>query len=124
MTVCVACHCRAWELPRREYGDASGYAPQSRPHIPFEGTSTSRADYTPKQLECPQYYAGSTGGAPQYAGVPETRDFTSEARAAHGWKEPESVCPAALLPPAPPASAQCVTCSPVALISFGGVGVD
>jgi len=94
---------KAWELPRRDFSSEAEWqaAMAARPRIPFEGKSTSQEAYTAKPIERPVYGAAPVG----YVPAPDTRDFTSEARAAHGWKEPEPVCPAALLPPPPPSQA-------------------
>lgn len=91
---------KAWDLPARPTYDPS-QVPE-RPRIPFEGRSTAQEAYTPKQLERP---GTGSGGSYAYVAVPDTRDFKSEASAAHGWKAAELPCPAALLPPPPAATA-------------------
>lgn len=124
----VTCHVRAWELPKREGMSPAEWAAltAARPHIPFDGRTTAQVctqpcvyaypinhcalapatqeAYTAKPLERPP--TAPVGYS--YAPVPDNRDFKSESRAQHDWKEPEPICPAALLPPPPPASSGCV----------------
>jgi hypothetical protein len=93
---CCAFH-RRWELPPQA---ALGPTATARPHIPFEGRTTASEAYTPKAL--PAYPGPQAGAGLEYKPMTDCRDFSTEARDTLTWKQPPDVCPAALLPPAPP----------------------
>lgn len=73
-------------------------APHVNPHK-FDGTSSYRSDFVPKQIEQQPHYRPATASAPQ----PDSRDFLSESRKEYTPKAMDAsrVCPAALVPPPP-----------------------
>ncbi len=74
----LAVSLRQWELPRRDALPAgTGY--ESRPHIPFEGSSTARSDYTPKAIDRSAFPAAPAGYGYQPSSIPFAGESESQA---------------------------------------------
>lgn len=77
---------KQWELPRRDALPAgTGY--ESRPHIPFEGSSTARSDYTPKAIDRSAFPAAPAGYGYQPSSIPFAGESESQA-AYQKWELP------------------------------------